>query len=109
MENDNVFTKVKQPHFEIEVRSGEYIRARSSLLRHSDFRTQTSSMENFSVTFEMMVNSFTDADELMNFAARWGIQDSPGVRFRLFQLRNPHYGNEELDIIQSKLFSMLLV
>ena len=35
-----------------------------------------------------MVNSFTNADELLNFAATWGIQDSPGLRFRLNQLRN---------------------
>jgi hypothetical protein len=31
-------------------------------------------MENIAATFEIMVNSFTDADELMNFAATWGIQ-----------------------------------
>ncbi len=43
---------------------------------------------------EMMVNSFTDADELMNFAATWGIQDSREVRFRLFQIRNSQYGDE---------------
>ena len=38
----------------------------------------------------MMVNNFTDADELMNFAAIWGIQDSPAVRFGLVteQLHN---------------------
>ena len=47
-------------------------------------------MENISATFEMMVNSFTDADQLMNFAATWGIQESPLVRFRLYQLRTHH-------------------
>jgi hypothetical protein len=53
--------------------------------------------------FEMIADTFTDADELMNFAATWGIQDSPGVRFRLFQLRIPQYGSdfiyEQLDNI----------
>ena len=38
--------------------------------------------------FLNMVNSFTDADQLMDFAATWGIQDSPVVRLRLYQLRN---------------------
>ena len=60
-------------------------------------------MDNVAATFEMMVNTFTDADELMNFAATWGIQDSPVVRFQLFQLRNPQYNeefvNEQLDNI----------
>ena len=37
--------------------------------------------------FLNMVNSFTDADQLMDFAATWGIQDSPAVRLRLYQLR----------------------
>jgi hypothetical protein len=44
--------------------------------------------------FDIIVDTFTDADELMNFAATWGLQDSPGVRFRLFQLRNPQYGDD---------------
>jgi hypothetical protein len=61
-------------------------------------------MENIAATFEMMVNSFTDADELMNFAATWGIQDSPGVRFRLFQLRNPHY---DADFVEEELNNIL--
>ena len=38
--------------------------------------------------FLNMVNSFTDADQLMDFAATWGIQDSPAVQLRLYQLRN---------------------
>ena len=38
--------------------------------------------------FLNMVNSFTDADQLMDFAATWGIQDLPVVRLRLYQLRN---------------------
>jgi hypothetical protein len=57
--------------------------------------------------FDIIVNTFTDADDLMNFAATWGIQGSPGVRFRLFQLRNPQYGdnfvNEELESILESL------
>ena len=51
-------------------------------------------MENISASFDMIVNTFIDADELMNFAAKWGIQDWPTVRFRLFQLRNPQYGDQ---------------
>ena len=35
-----------------------------------------------------MVNSFTGTDQLMDFATTWGIQDSPVVRLRLYQLRN---------------------
>ena len=46
-------------------------------------------MEN---TLEMMVNAFTEAEDLMAFAATWGIQESPVVRFQLYQLRNR--GNE---------------
>lgn len=54
-------------------------------------------MESITAQFQTMVNSFTDADELMNFAATWGIQDSPAVRFRLFQLRNTEYGDAFVD------------
>ena len=50
-----------------------------------------------------MVNSFTNANELMHFAATWGLQDSVAVRFRLFQLRNMQYDNrfvnEQLDTL----------
>ena len=53
------------------------------------------------MALETMVHSYTDAEELMNFSATMGIQDSPIVRFRLFQLRNPeysdHYINEQID------------
>ena len=64
-------------------------------------------MENISsAVFETMVNFFTDADELLNFTMTWGLLESPTVRLRLFQLRNPEYSgafvNEELDnILQS--------
>ena len=51
-------------------------------------------MENIAAQFEIWVNGFTNADELMNFAATLGIQDLPMVRFRLFQLRNQEYGDE---------------
>jgi hypothetical protein len=70
MENDDVLTKNR-----FDSRNGEYIRERFSPLCHSDFRTLTDNMENIAATFEIMVNSFTDADELMNFAATCGIQD----------------------------------
>ena len=50
-----------------------------------------------------MVKSFSDADELLNVAMTWGLQDSPAVRLRLFQQRNPQYGDEfvidELDAL----------
>ena len=37
----------------------------------------------------------------MDFAAIWGIQDSPAVQLRLFQLRNPGdtFLNDQLDVI----------
>ena len=44
-------------------------------------------MENISVTvFEPMVNSFTDADELMNFAMAWGLLESPRCGYDYFSL-----------------------
>ena len=47
------------------------------------------------------MNSFTDVDELMNFLITRGLLDSPAMRLRLFQLRNPEYSvafvNEKLD------------
>ena len=54
---------------------------------------------------ELMVISFTDADELMDFAATWGVQDSPTLQFRLFQLRNPGdtFVNDQLDAILQTL------
>ena len=43
----------------------------------------------------------------MNFAVTWGIQDSLAVRLRLFQLRQPQYGDEtvseQLDSILATL------
>ena len=65
-------------------------------------------MENISAAvFETMVNSFTDVDEFMNFAITWGLLESPTVRLRLFQLRNPEYScafvNEQLDNILPSL------
>ena len=60
-----------------------------------------------SSTLEAMVDSFTIEEELMNFAATWGVQESPIVQLRLFQLRNPLYDacfvNEELN---SLLFNL---
>ena len=47
--------------------------------------------------FLNMVNSFTDADQLMDFAATWGIQDSPAVRLRLNQLRNDEQSLPRVD------------
>ena len=47
--------------------------------------------------FLNMVNSFTDADQLMDFAATWGIQDSPAVRLRLYQLRNDEQSLPSVD------------
>ena len=45
-------------------------------------------------TLEMMVNAFTEAEDLMTFAATWDIQDLPVVRFRLYQLRNRENENQ---------------
>ena len=52
--------------------------------------------------FLNMVNSFTNADQLMDFAATWGIQDSPVVRLRLYQLRNSNDGQSLPSVDQSK-------
>ena len=58
-------------------------------------------MANDSVTIlETMVNSFTNADELMNFAATWGLQDSLAVRYKLFQISTQYdetFVNEQLE------------
>jgi len=48
-------------------------------------------------TFELMVNSYDDADALMHFAATYGIQDSLCVRLRLFQLQNHEYDNDTVN------------
>ena len=54
-----------------------------------------------------MANSYTDVDDLMNFAATWGIQESAVVCFHLFQLRNPEYTddyfNEQLSTVLDNL------
>ena len=58
-------------------------------------------MANNSVTIlETKVNSFTNADELMNFAATWGLQDSLAVRYKLFQINTQYdetFVNEQLE------------
>ena len=58
-------------------------------------------MENNSVTIlKTMVNSFTNADELMKFAATWGLQDSLAVRYKLFQINTQYdekFVNEQLE------------
>ena len=58
-------------------------------------------MANNSFTIlETMVNPFTNADDLMNFAATWGLQDLLAVRYKLFQM-NTQYDetvvNEQLE------------
>ena len=56
---------------------------------------------------ETLVSTFTDEDGLMRFAAIYDIQDSMMVQQRLFQIRNPVYGDqfviEELDILLQHL------
>ena len=47
--------------------------------------------------FLNMVNSFTDADQLMDFAATWGIQDSPVVRLIFYQLRSDEQSLPSVD------------
>ena len=57
---------------------------------HSHDRILRNNMANRSETvLEKSVNSFTEADELMDFAVIWGIQDSPAVQLRLFRPKNP--------------------
>ena len=51
---------------------------------------------------EKMVNYFTDADHIVDFAATWGSQDSVVVRIRLFQLHTQYdatFVTEQLDVI----------
>ena len=68
---------------------------------HSHLRIRTNNMANNSVTIlETMVNSFTNADELMDFAATWGLQDSLAVRYKLFQMNTQYddtFVNEQLE------------
>ena len=58
-------------------------------------------MANNSVTIlETMVNSSTNADELMDFAATWGLQDSLAVRYKLVQMNTQYddtFVNEQLE------------
>ena len=59
---------------------------------HCHVRIHPNSMEFTSIgEFETLVNYFTDADQLMDFAATWEIQDSPAVLLRLYRLRNPDH------------------
>jgi hypothetical protein len=44
--------------------------------------------------FQIIVNSFTDEEGLRIFATMWGLQDTPEVRFRIFQIRNRQYDDE---------------
>ena len=64
-------------------------------------------MANNTVTIhETMVNSFTNADELMNFAATWGLQDSLAVRYKLFQINTQYdetFVNEQLESLLQTL------
>ena len=46
---------------------------------------------------EKILNSFTNADELIVFEATWALQDSVAVRFTLFQLRNTQYDGTFVD------------
>ena len=89
-----------QPRFEIECIKKVCL----DIHQHSNTRTQAVNMDNIVSTFEIMVNSYTNADELMNFAATMGIQESPSVRFRLFQLQNMEYDN---DFVNGELDSIL--
>ncbi|MET0103905.1 MAG: hypothetical protein ABW072_02045 [Sedimenticola sp.] len=61
-------------------------------------------MEN---TLEMMAEAFTDAEDLTAFAALWDIQESPVVRFRLFQLRNREYDNDFVNEQLNTIFETL--
>lgn len=45
-------------------------------------------------TFGIRVNYFINTDELTHFAATWGIQNSPAVRFRIIERKNLEYGAE---------------
>ena len=61
-------------------------------------------MDLIASTLQSMVDSFTIEEELMNFAATWGVQESPIVKLRLFQLRNQLYDD---DFVNEELNSLL--
>ena len=60
---------------------------------------------------DVLINSYTDLDELMDFATTMGIQDSVSVRLRIFQLRQQEYDNEfieeQMDLVLQKLGGLL--
>ena len=65
---------------------------------HSRVRIENNNMEVTSAAvFLNMVNSFTDVDQLMDFTATWGFQDSPAVQLRLYQLRNDEQSLPSVD------------
>ena len=51
-------------------------------------------MDTYTGALESIINSFTDVDELNAFAVFWNLQETPVVRLRLFQLRNPQNDND---------------
>ena len=60
---------------------------------------------------DVLINSYTDPDELMDFATTMGIQDSVSVRLRILQLRQQEYDNEfieeQMDLVLQKLGGLL--
>ena len=83
-------------------RYGNYQWTSALIICHLHFRIRTNNLANNSVTIlETMVNSFTNGDELMNFAATWGWQDSLAVRYKLFQI-NTQY-DETFEQLESLL------
>ena len=66
-------------------------------LLHIVTRQRRVNMDSFTRTVEDMVMGVTNEEELLNLAATLGIQGSPAVRFRMYQLQNPEHGDVFVD------------
>ena len=51
-------------------------------------------MDTYTGALESIINSFMDVGELIAFAVFWNLQETPVVRMRVFQLRNPQTDND---------------
>ena len=73
---------------------------------HFHVTIQTNSMEYSSIgEFDTIVNCFMDADQLMDFTATWGIQDSPVVLLRLYRLRKLDHDDT---LINEQIFKLVI-
>jgi hypothetical protein len=59
-------------------------------------------MDAFNANMEQLINDCNDTETLRNFANHWGLQDSPVVRFRLFQLEQQGH-----DFVEEQLNALM--